>query len=67
MKQPTRILKKTLEILWLIVFLATLFIAIKETISKGFFNSYIFYIFSIVAFFFFLMRKKERQNREKHN
>jgi len=55
-----KILKRMLETIWLIVALIALGIAIKELLTVGFKNSILYFVFSLVAFFFFFSRRKQR-------
>ncbi|MDA3893726.1 MAG: hypothetical protein PF517_18845 [Salinivirgaceae bacterium] len=59
----TKLLKQILELVWLIVALLALGIAIKETINIGFSKSFLYYLFSGVAVFFFFSRRRERMQR----
>ena len=63
MNNTTRLLKRILEYLWLIVAIIALGIAIKETLDIGFVDSLLYYLFSGIASFFYFLRIKERQNR----
>ena len=63
MNNITKLLKRVLESLWLIVAIIAFGIAIKETLNVGFADSLIYYLFSGIASFFYFLRIKERQNQ----
>lgn len=54
-------LPKILEIIWLITSFLCIVAGIHQTIYEGFSKSYIFFLFSIVAFLIFLFRQKTRK------
>lgn len=60
-----------LEISWLIVSLLSLFASIHKTYYLGFKNSYIFYIFTIIALFMYFyrrnLRKTEKEKQKSEN
>ncbi len=58
-------LPKILEIIWLITSLLCLLTAIHQTIYEGITKSYIFFIFAIVAFLMYLIRKHTRKSNQK--
>ena len=63
MNNTTKLLKRILEYMWLVVAIIALGIAIKETLNVGFVDSLLYYLFSGIASFFYFLRIKERQNR----
>lgn len=58
--KATLLLKRILETVWLVVAIIALVIAIRETISVGINKSLLYYLFSGIAFFFYLSRRKQR-------
>ena len=64
MNNTTKGLKRILEYLWLTISVVAMGIAIKETIKIGFTESLIYYIFIIIAVFFYFLRRKERLGRQ---
>lgn len=56
----SRILKRILENMWLIVAILAAVISVKETINAGFKNSLLYYAFVVVAVFFYLTRRNQR-------
>ena len=47
-----------LQILWLVVSILSLFSGIHKTIHFGFKQSYLFFIFTLIALFMYFYRKK---------
>lgn len=60
-------LSKTLEIIWLITSILCLITGIHQTIFEGFSKSYSFFIFSLVAFIMFLLRKQLKNSTKQDN
>ena len=60
-------LSRTLEIIWVITSILCLSTAIHQTYYEGFSKSYIFFIFSIVAFVMFLLRKQIRKSNKNNS
>jgi len=60
MSKILRTLKHTLELIWLLVSIASLGIGIFENIKEEFRSALPFYIFCAVALFFYTSRRKER-------
>jgi len=60
MSKTTKILKRILETVWLIVALIALGIAVKETFAAGIKDSAIYYLFSGIACFFYFSRRRQR-------
>lgn len=56
-------LAQTLEIIWLITSLICLLSGIHQTYYEGFSKSYMFFIFSLVAFIIYQMRKQIRKTK----
>lgn len=56
----SRVLKRILENMWLIVAILAAVISVKETINAGFKNSLLYYAFVVVAVFFYLTRRNQR-------
>lgn len=54
----------SLEILWLITTILCLFAGTHQTYHEGFSKSYIFFIFSLVAFFMYLLRRQIRKSKK---
>ncbi|MCD4832769.1 MAG: hypothetical protein K8R31_03165 [Bacteroidales bacterium] len=57
-------LARSLEILWIITSVFCLFAAIHQTYYEGFSKSYIFFIFSFVAFIMYLLRRQIRKSKK---
>ena len=57
-------LAKTIEIIWLITSLLCLVTAIHQTFLEGITKSYIFFIFSFIAFAMHLLRKNMRKSNK---
>jgi len=55
---------KTFEILWLIIAILCLITAIHQTFNEGISKSYVFFIFSLVAFFMYSIRKHIRKTKK---
>lgn len=53
-----------LEIAWIIVGLTTVTIGIYETLTRGFEESYMFFIFAFVAGILYALRRKQRIGME---
>ena len=47
--------------IWIIIAILSLIIGIHKTWLQGLNNSYLFFIFAVVAFFMYLIRKKISQ------
>ncbi len=60
-------LARSLEIIWLITSVLCLFTAIHQTFYEGFSKSYIFFIFSFIAFIMYLLRKQIRKSNKTKN
>ena len=52
------------EILWIIVVVLCLSAAIHQTIYEGISKSYVFFIFSLIAFVMYSVRKQIRQSKK---
>jgi len=53
-----------LEILWIFTAILCLFAAIHQTYYEGFSKSYVFFIFSSVAFIMYLLRRQIRKSNK---
>jgi len=53
-----------LEVLWFIIGGLILFIAIEYSLDNGFFNSWYYYLFSILAFTMYYLRRKSRLSKK---
>lgn len=51
------------EVIWFVLGGLMLFIAVDETISKGFGESWYYFIFAILAFAMYLFRRRMRISR----
>lgn len=60
----TNKLAKALEIIWLITSLICAATTIHLTVYEGFGKSYIFFIFSIVAFAIYTLRRRIRKSNK---
>jgi len=60
-------LSKIVEIIWLITSLLCLFTAVHQTIYEGIAKSYLFFIFSLIAFAMYFLRKQLRESNRKSN
>jgi len=58
-------LSQTLEIIWIFTAILCLFAAIHQTYNEGISESYILFIFSLLAFFMYLLRKHIRKSNKK--
>ena len=52
------------EILWLVVALMCVSAAIHQTIFEGISKSYVFFIFSFIAFAMYFLRKQIRKSKK---
>jgi bacteriorhodopsin len=57
-------LSKALEIIWLVTSLICIITGIHQTIYEGISKSYLFFIFSFVAFVMYLLRKQIRKSNK---
>lgn len=57
-------LSRSLEVIWVITSILCLFAAIHQTYYEGFSKSYIFFIFSFVAFIMYLLRRQIRKSNK---
>ena len=57
-------LARSLEFLWVVTSVLCLFAAIHQTYYEGFSKSYIFFIFSFVAFIMYLLRRQIRKSKK---
>ncbi len=57
-------LARSLEVLWVVISVLCLFTAIHQTYYEGFSKSYIFFIFSFVAFIMYLLRRQIRKSKK---
>ena len=60
-------LSKSLEIIWLITALLCLSTAIHQTFTEGISKSYVFFIFSLLAFVMYILRKHLRKSNKPEN
>ena len=60
-------LSRSLEIVWLITSILCLITGVHQTIYEGFSKSYIFLIFSLVAFLMFILRRQLRKSTKQEN
>jgi hypothetical protein len=60
-------LSKSLEIVWLITAIICLFTAGHQTFAEGISKSYVFFIFSFVAFLMFFLRRQIRKSNKLNN
>jgi len=61
-------LAQGLELIWLVTSLLCLLSAVHQTYYEGFSESYLFFIFSFIAFIMYLLRKEIRKTKkEKFN
>jgi hypothetical protein len=56
---------RTLEIIWLIVAIVSMVLGIYISITKGFGEGYIFYIFTVVGGLMYYVRHKQRISWER--
>lgn len=56
---------KAMEYLWIGIAVLSLGVGIHKTINHGFDDSWLFYIFVIVALLMWFLRKKMRENEDK--
>jgi hypothetical protein len=52
--------KIALEYLWLAIFIALVIGGVHQTWASGIQESYTFFLFSLIAFYFFFTRRKQR-------
>jgi len=52
------------EVLWIIVAILCLSAAIHQTIYEGISKSYVFFIFSLIAFAMYFVRKQIRKSKK---
>lgn len=57
-------LAQGLEIIWLVTSLLCLIAAVHQTYYEGFSESYLFFIFSFIAFIMYLLRKEIRKTKK---
>ena len=57
-------LSRIVEIIWIITAILCLFAAVHQTYYEGFTKSYILFIFSVVAFIMYLLRKQMRKSNK---
>ena len=57
-------LARSFEFLWVVTSVLCLFAAIHQTYYEGFSKSYIFFIFSFVAFIMYLLRRQIRKSKK---
>jgi len=55
-------LARSLEVIWIVTSILCLFAAIHQTYYEGFSKSYIFFIFSFIAFIMYLLRRQIRKS-----
>lgn len=60
-------LSKSLEIVWLVTAIICLFTAGHQTFTEGISKSYVFFIFSFVAFLMFFLRRQIRTSNKSKN
>ena len=60
-------LARALEILWIITSVLCLFAGIHQTYHEGFSKSYLFFIFSFIAFIMYLLRKEIRKSKKENS
>ena len=60
-------LSKSLEIIWLITSLLCLSAAIHQTFNEGISKSYILFIFSLLAFVMYILKKHIRNSNKNIN
>lgn len=60
-------LAKSLEIVWLITAILCLITAIHQSFNEGISKSYVFFIFSFIAFVIYLLRKHIRKSTKQVN
>lgn len=58
---------RVLEILWIIISVLCLFAGIHQTYFEGFSKSYLFFIFSFIAFIMYLLRKEIRKSKKENS
>jgi len=58
---------KILEVLWLIVSIMCLSAGIHQTINEGISKSYVFFIFSFIAFIMYSIRKQVRKTQKENS
>lgn len=58
---------RTLEFLWIITSVLCLVAGIHQTYYEGFSKSYLFFIFSFVAFIMYLLRKEIRKSKKENS
>jgi len=56
---------KAMEYLWLIIAMVSFGIGIKKSIDFGLENSWLFFVFVLIALLMWFWRKKIRENDEK--
>ncbi|MCB2197296.1 MAG: hypothetical protein KQH79_15660 [Bacteroidetes bacterium] len=57
---------RALEILWIITSVLCLIAGVHQTYNEGLSNSYLFFIFSFVAFIMYLLRKEIRKSKKEN-
>lgn len=60
-------LARTFEILWVVISILCLLAGIHQTYSEGLSKSYLFFIFSFVAFIMYLLRKEIRKSKKENS
>ena len=60
-------LARALEILWIITSVLCLFAGVHQTYYEGFSKSYLFFIFSFIAFIMYLLRKEIRKSKKENS
>ncbi len=60
-------LARALEILWIVISALCLIAGVHQTYMEGFSKSYLFFIFSFVAFIMYLLRKEIRKSKKENS
>ena len=55
---------KILEVSWLVIMVASIIFGVYETAVSGIGESYLFFVFTLIAAIFYRMRRRQRERLE---
>lgn len=56
---------RAMEVLWVIIAIVSLGVGIHKSINHGIANSWLFFLFVVIALLMWFLRKKMRENEDK--